>query len=298
MSGGFGPDDLLNLYRRGIFPMGEDADDTQLFIVDPDQRGIIPLDALHISKSLRKTVSKDEFRVTFDTAFTSVMEACAAPYENRESTWINTPIINLYSALHRQGYAHSVECWKDSELVGGLYGVSLGGAFFGESMFSTRSNASKVALVHLVARLLTGGYILLDTQFITEHLLSLGAIEIPRHEFQNKLAIALKANGDFYSDFGAIQSSSMDDFGIEIESINDPERSTGTASKSASSTNIGSGLKSSIEGNPIDADSLISDDGSASSGIASNPRLDSSYKSNGFASVPGKAALQLITQTS
>jgi len=199
MTGGFGPNDLLNLYRRGVFPMGEDADDSQVFIVDPDLRGVIPLDGLYISKSLQKTVRRDEFQVTFDTAFTQVMIECATPAAGRESTWINTPIINLYSALHKQGNAHSVECWKDGELVGGLYGVSLGGAFFGESMFSTQNNASKVALVHLVARLIAGGYVLLDTQFITPHLASLGAEEITRVEFQKRLADALRIEGNFYS---------------------------------------------------------------------------------------------------
>ncbi|MFC7290777.1 leucyl/phenylalanyl-tRNA--protein transferase [Hirschia litorea] len=195
MSDGFGPDELLDLYRRGVFPMGEDADDANLFIVDPDFRGIFPLDGLRISRSLRKVVARDVFHVTVNAAFTSVMEACA----DRDSTWINTPIINLYSALHRRGQAHSVECWQDGELVGGLYGVSLGGAFFGESMFSTVSNASKVALVHLAARLIAGNYQLLDTQFLTDHLESLGAIEIPRAEFQEKLKAALAIEGNFYS---------------------------------------------------------------------------------------------------
>src|SRR5690606_26160685 len=150
--------------------MAEDRDDHRLFLVDPDLRGILPLDGFHVSKSLRKTILKAPFKVRVDTAFSRVVEMCAASAPGRMSTWINAPILNLYSALHRIGHAHSVECWKDGELVGGLYGVSLKGAFFGESMFSRRTDASKVALAYLVARLRRGGYVLLDTQFVTEHL--------------------------------------------------------------------------------------------------------------------------------
>ena len=147
MSRGFGPNDLLDCYRRGVFPMADARDDPQLFLVDPDLRGVLPLNRFHVSKSLRKTIRKDVFDVRIDTAFSRVMELCAEAAPDRPSTWINTPILNLYSALHRMGHAHSVEAWLDGELVGGLYGVSVKGAFFGESMFSRATNASKVALV-------------------------------------------------------------------------------------------------------------------------------------------------------
>ena len=199
MSRGFGTDELLDCYRRGVFPMADDRDDPRLFLIDPDIRGVILPDQFHLPKSLKKAVRKDLYRVTVDTAFTAVMEGCAAPREGRETTWINTPIVNLYCSLHRKGYAHSVESWAGDELVGGLYGVSLGGVFFGESMFSTRTDASKVALVHLVARLLAGGYKLLDTQFLTNHLANFGAFEIERDDFKVLLSKALTENGDFYA---------------------------------------------------------------------------------------------------
>src|SRR6185312_10743523 len=147
--------------------MAEARDDTRLFLVDPDLRGVLPLDGFHISRSLRKTVRRDPFTIRVDTAFSQVMDFCAEAAPDRTNTWINTPILNLYSALHRMGHAHSIECWEGSELVGGLYGVTLKGAFFGESMFSRRTDASKVALVHLVDRLRDRGYELLDTQATT-----------------------------------------------------------------------------------------------------------------------------------
>ena len=153
MSRVFGPKELLDCYRRGVFPMADDRDDPRLFLVDPDLRGVLPLDGFRVSKSLRKTIRQDVFEVRINTAFSRVMEMCAEAAPDRPSTWINSPILNLYSALHRLGHAHSVESWLDGELVGGLYGVSLKGAFFGESMFSRVTDASKVALAHLVARL-------------------------------------------------------------------------------------------------------------------------------------------------
>ena len=179
--------------------MADDRDDPRLFLIDPDIRGILPLDGLHISRSLKKTVRRDVFKVTVDRAFAQVLEQCAASRPGRENTWINAPIFNLYCNLHRQGHAHSVECWQDDQLVGGLYGVSLQGAFFGESMFSTRSDASKVALVHLVARLRVGGYKLLDTQFLTDHLASLGAEETMREDFHVLLARALETDANFFA---------------------------------------------------------------------------------------------------
>ncbi len=197
MSRVFGPYELLDCYRRGVFPMAEDRDDPRLFLVDPDLRGVLPLDGLHVSKSLRKAIRRELFSVRVDTAFSQVIAQCAEAAPGRPSTWINTPILNLYSALHRLGHAHSVECWAGDELVGGLYGVSLKGAFFGESMFSRRTDASKAALAYLVARLKRGGYVLLDTQFVTEHLTSLGVEEISREEFHQRLEAALQIDADF-----------------------------------------------------------------------------------------------------
>ena len=180
--------------------MAESRDDDRLFWVDPDQRGIIPLDGLHVSRSLRKTVRKNVFEVRCDTAFEEVVRGCSETTEDRQDTWINSEIFRLYSELFRMGFAHSVECWLYDELVGGLYGVSLAGAFFGESMFSRATDASKVALVHLVARLKAGGYTLLDTQFVTDHLQALGAVEIPREDYRERLRDALKEEAVFYSD--------------------------------------------------------------------------------------------------
>jgi leucyl/phenylalanyl-tRNA--protein transferase len=193
----FGPNELLDCYRRGVFPMAESRDDTRLFLVDPDLRGVLPLDQFHVSRSLRKIIRQDRFTVRVDTAFTRVMDFCAQPAHDRPNTWINTPILNLYSALHRLGHAHSVECWEGDELVGGLYGVSLRAAFFGESMFSRRADASKVALAYLVARLKHGGYRLLDTQFVTPHLQGFGVEEINREEFHRRLEDALQADASF-----------------------------------------------------------------------------------------------------
>lgn len=197
MSFGFNVDDLINCYRQGIFPMAEHRDDPDLFLVDPEVRGVLPLRGFHVPRSLKKVIRSEPFSVRANTAFTRVMEACAASTSDRPSTWINTPILNMYAELHCRGYAHSVECWEGNELVGGLYGVSVGGAFFGESMFSRRSNASKVALVHLVSRLLHGGYVLLDAQFSNPHLEQFGLEEIPRSDFQRMLKEALTYYGDF-----------------------------------------------------------------------------------------------------
>lgn len=193
------PETLLRLYRQGMFPMADSAHDPNLFIVDPDLRGIIPLDGFHVSRRLARTVRQDVFEVRVDTAFVETVKGCAAPREGRESTWINSTIFGLYCELFRRGHAHSVETWQDGRLVGGLYGVSLGAAFFGESMFSRATDASKVALVHLIARLKAGGYRLLDTQFVNEHLTQFGVIEIEREEFLQRLADALAGTGDFFA---------------------------------------------------------------------------------------------------
>jgi leucyl/phenylalanyl-tRNA--protein transferase len=177
--------------------MAESVDDPTLFWVEPEQRGLIPLDGLKISSRLARTVRSDAFTVTVDRAFKAVIDGCAAPQPGREDTWINRRIRELYIGLFELGHCHSVEVWREGDLVGGLYGVSLGRAFFGESMFHRTRDASKVALVHLVARLLEGGYALLDTQFVTEHLRSFGAIEVPRRRYRTLLDAALKGSATF-----------------------------------------------------------------------------------------------------
>jgi leucyl/phenylalanyl-tRNA--protein transferase len=191
------PEVLLRAYACGIFPMAESADDPTLFWVEPEMRGVIPLDGFHVSSRLARTVRSDAFTVTANTAFKAVISDCAAPQPGRDDTWINKRIRDLYTQLHQLGHAHSVEVWERDELVGGLYGVSLGRAFFGESMFHRTRDASKVALVHLVARLIEGGFELLDTQYVTEHLRSFGAIEIPRRRYTALLDKAIRGEADF-----------------------------------------------------------------------------------------------------
>jgi leucyl/phenylalanyl-tRNA--protein transferase len=191
------PEVLLRAYACGIFPMAESADDPTLFWVEPEIRGVIPLRGFHVPSRLARTVRSDAFTVTVNTAFRAVMSGCAAPQPGRNNTWINKRIRDLYFGLHRIGHAHSVEVWSGDELAGGLYGVSLGGAFFGESMFHHARDASKVALVHLVARLIAGGFELLDTQYVTEHLRSLGAVEISRRRYTGLLDKAIKGDADF-----------------------------------------------------------------------------------------------------
>jgi len=193
------PDILLRAYSIGLFPMAESAMDENLFWVDPEARGIFPLDGLIISKSLAKTVRSGRFEVRVDSDFDAVIEGCAAVSEGRESTWINRRIRSLYRQLFDTGHVHTVECWADGALAGGLYGVHLGAAFFGESMFHRKTDASKVALVHLVARLAKGGFRLLDTQFVTPHLASLGAIEVPKKVYRRRLLDAMSHQGDFWS---------------------------------------------------------------------------------------------------
>jgi leucyl/phenylalanyl-tRNA--protein transferase len=199
MSAGFRltPEILLHAYAAGIFPMAEAADDPELFWVDPTRRGIIPLDAFHVPRRLARVLRQNRFTVRCDTAFAAVMQGCAGASETRPSTWINDEILQLYGALFARGNAHSLECWLDEKLVGGLYGVSLGAAFFGESMFSQVTDASKVALVGLVARLRAGGFRLLDTQFLTPHLAQFGGIEISRARYHRLLAEALRQRADF-----------------------------------------------------------------------------------------------------
>ncbi|WP_142849798.1 leucyl/phenylalanyl-tRNA--protein transferase [Telmatospirillum sp. J64-1] len=192
------PELLLRAYASGIFPMARSREDDKLYWIDPDQRGVLPLDNFHLPRSLRKTLRRGIFEVRCDTAFEQVMRLCAEPSADRSDTWINDEIVRLFCELHMLGLAHSVESWRDGELVGGLYGLSLGTAFFGESMFSRATDASKVALVHLVARLRRGGYTLLDTQFVTEHLERFGAREISRHAYLQQLARAMDGRATFY----------------------------------------------------------------------------------------------------
>jgi len=193
------PDVLLAAYAAGVFPMAESADDPDLFWVDPRRRGILPLDAFHVGRRLRRVVRRRIFEIRCDSTFEEVILSCAEATEKRPNTWINDEIVRLYAALCARGAAHSVECWRDGALVGGLYGVSLGAAFFGESMFSRETDASKVALVHLVARLRLGGYRLLDTQFLTPHLAQFGGIEISRARYRRLLADALSYRAVFPS---------------------------------------------------------------------------------------------------
>jgi leucyl/phenylalanyl-tRNA--protein transferase len=196
------PELLLQAYRIGVFPMGERRDDPKLYWLDPRLRAVLPLDGFHLPKRLARTVRQDSFEVSADTDFTGVMRACAEPRPGHPESWINEPILALYGELFARGHAHSVECRRDGRLVGGLYGVSIGAAFFGESMFSRERDASKVALVHLMARLIKGGFRLLDCQFMTEHLRSFGAIEVPREEFRIKLADAVDRPAGFQRELG------------------------------------------------------------------------------------------------
>jgi leucyl/phenylalanyl-tRNA--protein transferase len=194
---------LLRAYALGIFPMAEGRDDNEIYWVDPERRGILPLDNFHLPRRLARTLRQQRFEVTCDTDFEGIVQLCAAPDFGRSETWINGPIRRLTNQLFALGYGHSVECRRNGELVGGLYGIALGGAFFGESMFSRERDASKVALVHLVMRLKLGGFRLLDTQFITQHLAQFGTIEIVRSEYRRLLTEAIAAPAQFYGDVPA-----------------------------------------------------------------------------------------------
>ena len=185
------PELVLRAYTAGVFPMAEHAGDPDVFWVDPEQRGVLPLDRFHVPKRLQRTWRHHPFRLSVNEAFDRVVAACADPRPGHPETWINGPIRDVYSALHRRGFGHSVECWEEGELVGGLYGVAINAAFFGESMFSRRTDASKIALIHLVERLRERGFLLLDTQFVTDHLRQFGATEIPRAAYHRQLAHAL-----------------------------------------------------------------------------------------------------------
>ena len=188
------PEIMLRAYAAGMYPMAESADDPDIFWVQPRLRGIIPLDRFHVSKSLAKRIRQHPYDIRNNTAFDRVMELCAESTDDRPTTWINPLILSLYKDLHRMGYTHSVEAWEGEELVGGLYGVSLGSAFFGESMFSRRTDASKICLVHLVQRLKARGFTLLDTQFTTDHLKTFGAIDVPRKDYEKLLDKAMQSD--------------------------------------------------------------------------------------------------------
>jgi len=192
---------IINAYAQGVFPMADNALSDDIYWVDPQMRGIIPLETFHLPRKLAKKIRQGVFDIRIDTSFIQVIEGCAASLnqKGRKETWINGEIISLYAKLFDKGFVHTVECWQKGEMVGGLYGVSLGGAFCGESMFHKVTDASKVALAYLVARLKAGNYCLLDTQFITPHLAQFGTIEIPRHEYKSRLHKALGITGNFYS---------------------------------------------------------------------------------------------------
>jgi leucyl/phenylalanyl-tRNA--protein transferase len=191
------PQILLRAYAAGVFPMAESADDPALYWIEPDERGVLPLDDFHVSRSLRKSVRQKKFEIRIDTAFGEVIRACAEKRPGRKDTWINSRIISLYTQLHRINCAHSVEAWVGGKLVGGLYGVKIGAAFFGESMFSRATDASKVCLVHLVARLRFGGFTLLDAQFVNNHLTQFGAIAVKKAEYHKLLEPALAGEANF-----------------------------------------------------------------------------------------------------
>jgi len=191
------PELMLRAYAAGIFPMAETRDSEKVFWVDPKKRGVLPLDTFHVPRRLRRTIRNGPFRVSCNTTFERVIATCAERASDRDDTWINPPIENAVNKLYHMGFAHSVECWLGDDLVGGLYGISLGAAFFGESMFSRSPDASKVALVHLVARLRLGGYRLLDTQFVTDHLAQFGIQEIAAADYIGQLEDALKYQATF-----------------------------------------------------------------------------------------------------
>ena len=200
------PELLLCAYAGGLFPMANDRCDPTIHWIEPRRRGILPLEAFHVPKSLRKVIRQARFEIRVDSAFAEVIEACAASRPERPRTWLNDELVEMYCVLHQRGFAHSVEAWAEGRLAGGLYGVSLGAAFFGESMFTRRRDASKVALVDLVERLRAGGYRLLDTQFVTDHLRRFGAIEVSRPAYRALLRDAIETPATFYGDAGAVPS--------------------------------------------------------------------------------------------
>jgi len=202
------PEVLVRAYAAGVFPMAKSRDDPTIYWIDPQERGVLPLDEFHIPRSLRKVIRQGRFDVRCDTACAEVISACAQSDRGREDTWINDEIERAYTRLNGMGLVHSVEAWQDGELAGGLYGMALGGAFFGESMFTRVTDASKVALTHLVAYLRLSGFVLLDTQFVTDHLIRFGAREIPARQYHRLLDAALQVKAEFHCDFSAEELSS------------------------------------------------------------------------------------------
>jgi leucyl/phenylalanyl-tRNA---protein transferase len=270
------PDLLLRAYASGVFPMAERRHASDVFWVEPKARGVMPIAGFHVPRSLAKVIKREPFQVRVDTAFRRVMEACAESRDGREETWINDQILDGYTALHRAGFAHSVECWQGEQLVGGLYGVSLRGAFFGESMFSRMTDASKVALVYLVARLKAGGYRLLDTQFLTDHLARFGTQEVSRRDYKRLLDAALDVEGQFAA-------------------LDAPQPGGASAGASAAGAGSGAGVVAGADARRGRARA------SASSSAEPLPRLSSAdCASTSTVSGPlsGKLILQLITQTS
>jgi len=279
------PATLLRAYAAGLFPMAQSRHARTLHWIDPEWRGVLPLDQVHVPKRLARTIRQDRFTVTVNRCFAQVMRACAEPAPGREQTWINGQILSLYNALHRQGHAHSVETWFDGHLVGGLYGVSLKGAFFGESMFSRMTDASKVALIHLCARLRAGGYVLLDTQFITGHLTQFGTIEIPRRDYLQRLADALETDADFmrmpdYRKSGSAVSASASSAPVSSDGSGSP----GEIAASVPGSTNGVSYDPSGRG-------LVNGTNPASTGV---PGADANSATTG----PGALVLQVITQTS
>jgi leucyl/phenylalanyl-tRNA---protein transferase len=252
---------LLRAYSHGVFPMADARDDPDAYWVEPKRRAILPLDDFHVSGSLAKVIRQDRFQVTCDTAFAQVIEKCAEATTDRDATWINSDIEDAFLALHQRGQAHSVECWLDGELAGGLYGLAMGRAYFGESMFSRATDASKVALAWLVARMRIGGFGLLDCQFMTDHLASLGAIEISQHEYIGLLKQALD----------------------QVSTVASPSPSAGSSSGSGAGAGAASALGFGADWGALDG-LLSSSDGSSNS--------------PGAGSSPGKLILQALTQTS
>ncbi|HTM21419.1 MAG TPA: leucyl/phenylalanyl-tRNA--protein transferase [Kofleriaceae bacterium] len=277
--------DLLDCYARGVFPMADAREDARVFLIDPERRGVIPLKGFHVPSRLARTVRRDPFEMRVDTAFHQVVLACAASGPGRTETWINRPIERLYLRLHEMGFAHSLECWKDGALVGGLYGVALRGAFFGESMFSQVRDASKVALVHLAARLIAGGYKLLDAQFMTEHLRQFGAQEIGRAEYHRRLARALAVDADFY--IGGSAGAAGGGVGAGAGAA----LAGGAGAGSALGAGAGAALGESSAGGRARG-------GAAETGRSSAGGAAAGVGAAAATGMTGRAALQLITQAS
>jgi leucyl/phenylalanyl-tRNA---protein transferase len=281
------PEILLQAYSIGIFPMSDARDDPDVFWVEPKKRAILPLDGLRISRSLAKTLRQDRFRVTTDTAFAQVIRECAASMPGREDTWINADIEAAFHTLHRHDRAHSVECWADEDgapvLVGGLYGLSMGRVFCGESMFSRQTDASKIALLWLVARLRCGGFELLDCQFMTDHLASLGAVEISQQRYVALLSDALDMSPDH-------NTANPDDHSSTVAS-------SVTGSSSAASAS-GSGARSARAGDWLALDGFLAAGLGAAPGASGAPSDLSAAASFSVSSSPGKLILHSLTQMS